>query len=217
MLAGVRGVSSPLSPQDDCWETDRDAEGKLVPDPAVFPLGFDATRAHIAAAGMTLGMYIARGSVTCDGRPGMLYHEASDAAQFAAWGISFLKLDSCGSYGGRTAWFEYSLIADELRAAFASPPYVEVCEEFFQVRPTGEASYGDVAYTLGPWLSEGLPVDTIANALLVEWENMVDSWSSTLGNLDAQFALTGRLVTFPGVTNHLDMLTVCMGAQTIAQ
>ena len=194
-----------------------------MPDAAVFPSGFQHTIDHIRGAGMTLGMYIARGNQTCQGRPGTLYHEAQDAAQFAAWGVSYLKLDSCDGYGGRTAWAEYSLIADALRAASTAPPYVEVCENFPWLAnnvtlPPGDASYGNSAYTLGNWLSDGLPVDTIANALLVEWENTGDSWASTLGNFDAQFFLTSRLLAFPGVASHMDMLTVCMSAaQSVAQ
>ena len=176
---------------------------------------------------MSLGMYIARGNQTCQQRPGTLYHEAADAAQFAAWNATYIKLDSCDDYGNRTAWQEYSIIADALRAAYAAAslpaPYVEVCELFPWLSianvtvPNGDETYGNSAYTLGNWLSEGLPVDTIANALLIEWENTYDSWESTLGNFDASFFLTSRLLAFPGVANHLDMLTVCMGKQSIGQ
>lgn len=139
-----------------------------------------------------------------------------DAAQFAAWGVQYLKLDSCGQYGNRTAWDEYALIASALRNASATPPYVELCEElpYNTSQYPNYPTYGEVAYTTGPWLAEGLPIDTIANTVLVEYTNMADNWAQMLSNFDAQFTLTGRMLTYNGITNHMDMLSLCMGGQS---
>ena len=117
---------------DDCSIAGRDAQGNLIPDPAVFPSGFQHTVDKIRGAGMQLGMYTARGNVTCEGRPGILGHEAQDAAWYAAQNVTYLKFDSCGEYGNRTAFDQYRIINDALRAAWAAvgtpPPFVEVCE-----------------------------------------------------------------------------------------
>ena len=78
---------------DDCWALpSRGANGSQQADPAVFPEGFAATVAYIASLNMTTGLYTARGSNTCDARAGSCGHEALDAATYAAWGISYIKV-----------------------------------------------------------------------------------------------------------------------------
>jgi hypothetical protein len=204
---------------DDCWSV-RLPNGTLTPDPAVFPSGFQKTIDAINSAGMQLGMYTARGAITCANRPGILGHETEDAAQFASWGVKYLKLDSCGDYGNMSAWDEYSLIGQALRAASSTPPYVELCEMFAYDTTNhnqGNPVVPGVAYTTSPWLLEGLPVDTIADALLVEWVNMEDDWKTLLSNFDAQFELTSRALTYAGLTNHMDMMTLCSGGMTLAE
>lgn len=133
--------------------------------------------------------------------------------------VQYLKLDSCGQYGNRSAWQEYSLIGSALRAAGAAP-YVELCEQFAYDTTNhsqGNPVYPGVAYTTGPWLSEGLPVDTIADALLVEWVNMADNWRVMMSNLDAQFQLAARAMTYAGLTNHMDMMTICSGGMSVEE
>eukprot|EP00759_Apiculatamorpha_spiralis_P016325 PhF_6_TR22566/c0_g1_i4/m.32134/K07407/E3.2.1.22B, galA, rafA; alpha-galactosidase len=202
---------------DDCWVSGRDPQGNIIPDPKVFPSGFNATVARIAQAGMKLGLYTARGANTCEGRPGILGHEAQDAAFYAAHNTSYLKVDSCGNYGNLSAWEEYDAVAKALRGAFQSrgisPPYVETCEMLTYLHnPTNYPLYGPEAFTVGPWLAEGLPIDTIANAVLIEFKNMVDTWDQTMSNYDASYYLTSRMLTMAGLTNHLDMMTLCMGS-----
>ena len=47
---------------DDCWMThERDASGRLVPDPARFPNGIAGTAAYVHAKGLKLGIYAERG------------------------------------------------------------------------------------------------------------------------------------------------------------
>jgi alpha-galactosidase len=81
---------------DDCWSLkQRDEAGNLVPDPAKFPSGMKALSDYIHAKGLKFGMYSCVGTHTCAGYPGSFEHEFQDAAQFAEWGVDFLKYDYC--------------------------------------------------------------------------------------------------------------------------
>jgi len=56
-----------------------------------------------------------RGNKTCDGRPGSLGYETKDANTYAAWGVDYLKLDSCNLDETPTV-VEYSRMRDALNA-----------------------------------------------------------------------------------------------------
>jgi alpha-galactosidase len=81
---------------DDCWMThSRDAAGKLVADPAKFPNGLGHIGTQLHNRGLKFGLYQDIGTTTCGGYPGSWGHFQSDADQFAAWGVDFIKLDGC--------------------------------------------------------------------------------------------------------------------------
>lgn len=81
---------------DDCWmEKSRDKAGHLVADPAKFPHGISGISAYVHSKGLKLGIYEDAGRQTCAGYPGSLYHEETDAADFARWGVDLLKYDNC--------------------------------------------------------------------------------------------------------------------------
>ena len=81
---------------DDCWSLrERDAEGKLVVDPAKFPSGMKALSDYIHSKRLKFGMYSSACTHTCDGYPGSFEHEFQDAKQFAEWGVDYLKYDYC--------------------------------------------------------------------------------------------------------------------------
>ncbi|MCX4903522.1 ricin-type beta-trefoil lectin domain protein [Streptomyces sp. NBC_00878] len=81
---------------DDCWMTKtRNSAGQLVPDPVKFPSGISGTAAYIHSKGLKLGIYESAGSATCQGYPGSLGHEQTDANSFASWGVDYLKYDNC--------------------------------------------------------------------------------------------------------------------------
>lgn len=81
---------------DDCWSLkERDAHGRLVADPAKFPSGMRSLADYIHSKGLKFGMYSCAGTHTCAGYPGSFEHEFSDAAQFAEWGVDYLKYDYC--------------------------------------------------------------------------------------------------------------------------
>ncbi len=102
---------------DDCWMAyDRDSEGNLQPDPARFPSGIAAIADYVHLRGLKLGIYSSAGTLTCQGRPASIGHEAQDAARFAEWGVDFLKYDNCGDHLGLTAIERYTRMRDALLA-----------------------------------------------------------------------------------------------------
>ena len=81
---------------DDCWSLrERDSEGRLVADPEKFPNGMKALADYVHEKGFKFGMYSCCGTRTCAGYPGSFEHEFEDAAQFAEWGVDYLKYDNC--------------------------------------------------------------------------------------------------------------------------
>ena len=81
---------------DDCWSLrDRDAEGRLVADPAKFPNGMKAVADYVHSKGLKFGMYSCAGIMTCAGYPSSYDHEFVDAQTFADWGVDFLNYDFC--------------------------------------------------------------------------------------------------------------------------
>ncbi len=58
---------------------------------------------------------LARGNLTCAGRPGSLGYETKDANTYATWGVDYLKFDTC-HINGTPAVIEYSIMRDALNA-----------------------------------------------------------------------------------------------------
>ena len=84
---------------DDGWQVDRAGTGEngtIIEDPARFPSGMKAVAAAVHAQGLKFGVYTARGSRTCQNRPGAFEHELIDAATYCDWGLDYLKNDNCG-------------------------------------------------------------------------------------------------------------------------
>lgn len=84
---------------DDCWQVDRDANGRIVPDAERFPEGMKALADYVHAKGLKFGIYTDAGRKTCQGRPGSYGHEAEDARTYAEWGVDYVKIDWCYSDG----------------------------------------------------------------------------------------------------------------------
>ncbi|MDE1145589.1 MAG: glycoside hydrolase family 27 protein [Azospirillaceae bacterium] len=101
---------------DDCWHGARDAHGDIQADPARFPSGIKALADYIHSKGLLFGIYSDAGKRTCGKRPGSLGHEYQDAAQYAAWGVDYLKYDWCYT-GTLDAKAAYTLMSDALRAS----------------------------------------------------------------------------------------------------
>jgi alpha-galactosidase len=127
---GLRDVGYRFVDLDDCWAApQRDAAGRLVPDPVRFPHGIAALADYVHARGLRLGIYTSAGTLTCDARgfPASLGHETADAASFAAWGVDYVKEDDC-STAGTDAIARYTTMARALRAT-GHPMVFAVCDK----------------------------------------------------------------------------------------
>lgn len=93
---------------DDCWQVDRLPNGTIVPDPVRFPSGMRALSDYVHSQNLKFGLYTARGSGTCQGRPGSLNHEYIDAATYCSWGLDYIKIDGCrGAKDANTSWSRF--------------------------------------------------------------------------------------------------------------
>ncbi|MFJ4201006.1 NPCBM/NEW2 domain-containing protein [Streptomyces sviceus] len=177
---------------DDCWALpNRDADGKLVPDPVRFPNGIKAIADYAHSKGLKLGIYTSAGTKTCDsaGFPGALGHEYSDARQFADWGVDYLKYDNCNNQGV-DARLRYTTMRDALEAT-GRPIVYSICE-WGQNKPWEWAA--DVGHL---WRTTG---------------DISDTWGSMLSILKQNLPLAPH--AGPGHWNDPDMLEVGNGGMT---
>ncbi|MET9072357.1 NPCBM/NEW2 domain-containing protein [Streptomyces sp. NPDC004232] len=177
---------------DDCWALpNRDANGKLVPDPARFPNGIKAVADYVHSKGLKLGIYTSAGIKTCNsaGFPGALGHEYSDARQFADWGVDYLKYDNCNNLGV-DARSRYRTMRDALRAT-GRPIVYSICE-------WGENKPWEWAADVGHlWRTTG---------------DISDDWGSMVSILKQNLPLAPY--AGPGHWNDPDMLEVGNGGMT---
>ncbi|MFD7819531.1 NPCBM/NEW2 domain-containing protein [Streptomyces sp. NPDC059785] len=193
---GLRDAGYEYVNLDDCWALpERDADGKLVPDPARFPDGIAAVADYVHAKGLKLGIYTSAGTKTCSsvGFPGALGHEYSDARQFADWGVDYLKYDNCNNQGV-DAKQRYTTMRDALADATRAtgrPIVYSICE-WGQNKPWEWAA--DVGHL---WRTTG---------------DISDNWSSMLSILKQNLPLAPY--AGPGHWNDPDMLEVGNGGMT---
>ena len=94
--SGLRDAGYQYLVIDDTWtEQRRDKNHHLIPDLEKFPNGIKPIADYLHQRGLKLGIYSCVGSMTCTKHPGSYEHEFIDAADFAAWGVDFLKYDYC--------------------------------------------------------------------------------------------------------------------------
>ncbi|MFF3372445.1 NPCBM/NEW2 domain-containing protein [Streptomyces sp. NPDC002680] len=189
---GLKDVGYEYVNLDDCWALpQRDADGKLVPDPVRFPNGIKAVADYVHAKGLKLGIYTSAGTKTCNsaGFPGALGHEYSDAQQFADWGVDYLKYDNCNNQGV-DAKSRYTTMRDALLAT-GRPIVYSICE-WGQNKPWEWAA--DVGQL---WRTTG---------------DISDTWGSMLSILKRNLPLDGY--AGPGHWNDPDMLEVGNGGMT---
>ena len=103
---------------DDCWSLmERDAQGRLVPDPAKFPRGMKALSDDVHELGFLFGMYSCAGVRTCAGYPSSFDHEFIDAKTFAEWGVDYLKYDFCNFPSRAEGKNRYATMSMALKAS----------------------------------------------------------------------------------------------------
>jgi alpha-galactosidase len=112
--SGMRDAGYTYLVLDDGWMAKkRDADGNLVADPNKFPSGMKAIGDYIHSKGLKYGIYEDRGKWTCQQLPGSFKHEQADMTIFAAWGVDYIKMDSCfAENNGRLSTEDYRIYRD---------------------------------------------------------------------------------------------------------
>jgi len=141
---------------DDCWATARDdGTNRIIPDPKGFPDGMRAVADYVHSKGLKFGLYTDRGWFTCGTRPGSQGHEEIDAQTYAAWGVDYLKEDSCNApHNPDKAFEQYGIMRDALNAT-GRPIFFALCGWNPWYAPYG-ASLGNswrVAVDVNNWSS----------------------------------------------------------------
>lgn len=190
--SGMRDAGYMYIVIDDCWQIDRDADGRIVVDAERFPSGMPALIEYVHSKGLKFGIYSDAGTMTCQERPGSKDHELIDAQTYAAWGVDYLKFDWCHT-AGQTQQEAYTNMRDALYKA-GRPIVFSICE------------WGSSQ----PWLWAG-PVGNL-------WRttgDISDNWKSMTGILDKQTDLWRY--AGPGHWNDPDMLEVGNGGMSTAE
>lgn len=111
VASGMRDAGYTYLVLDDGWMADtRSADGALPADPNKFPSGMKAVADYVHGKGLKFGIYQDRGHSTCMQFPGSFRHEQQDMNTFAAWGVDYIKLDSCfAEINGRLSSQDFGL------------------------------------------------------------------------------------------------------------
>ncbi len=151
--SGMRDAGYQYVNLDDGWALPWRDKGHLVPDPGRFPNGFKALSDYLHSKGLKFGIYEDRGKLTCVGKcPGSYGFETTDAKDFAAWGVDYLKYDNCNPVFTTTQAGDYRRMRDAL-AATGRPILFSICAwEFKDWMPrTGQLwrTTGDITDSWG--------------------------------------------------------------------
>ncbi|KAK8147714.1 hypothetical protein G3M48_001184 [Beauveria asiatica] len=93
---GLRDAGYNYVNIDDCWQVKNGRiDGHIAVNRDKFPDGIDGLAKKIHALNLKMGIYSTAGTTTCAGYPASLEHEDIDAADWASWGIDYLKYDNC--------------------------------------------------------------------------------------------------------------------------
>ena len=109
--SGMRDAGYQYLVLDDAWmAAERDDKGALQADPVKFPKGMKEIGDYIHSKGLKFGIYEDRAYRTCQSLPGSFGHEQIDMETFAAWGVDYIKMDSCSAEGnGRLSSEDYAI------------------------------------------------------------------------------------------------------------
>ncbi len=199
--SGMKSAGYQYIVIDDCWQIGRDAAGNILADPEKYPHGIKALADYVHSKGLKFGIYTDAGVKTCAGRPGSLGHEYQDAAQYARWGVDFVKEDWCNTVSGQSSEASYTVMRNAL-AATGRPIVFSICE------------WGSTK----PWLWAG-PIGNMWRAT----GDIQDCWDckrpwggngvlQILDLMDPIYSYSG-----PGHWNDADMLEVGNGGMTDAE
>ena len=69
VASGMKDAGYEYVVVDDCWQGERDAAGRMVPDKERFPSGMKALADYVHSKGLRFGLYSDAGEFTCATRP----------------------------------------------------------------------------------------------------------------------------------------------------
>jgi alpha-galactosidase len=111
---------------DDCWQLPgRDANNHVIVDATKFPNGMKSLGDYLHKLGLKFGIYSSAGTMTCQQRAGSLTYEQTDAADYASWGVDYLKYDNCYNLG-LPGPARYNAMRDALNRT-GRPIYYSLC------------------------------------------------------------------------------------------
>eukprot|EP01116_Phalansterium_solitarium_P005205 TRINITY_DN1661_c0_g1_i4.p1 TRINITY_DN1661_c0_g1~~TRINITY_DN1661_c0_g1_i4.p1 ORF type:complete len:450 (-),score=144.81 TRINITY_DN1661_c0_g1_i4:76-1425(-) len=204
----------------------RDAQGRIVPDPAKFPDGMKAVADYVHASGLKLGIYTAPHKQTCGGYTGSLGHEAVDAQTFADWGIDFAKLDAgcrmdCSIHDG-CLLTSLTAMRDGLNATGRRIVYYiddgnptsgpKVYNPYRRSWPDNEFTRTHIATSWSEFVCSWGP--DMANMWKI-WFDRWDGWQSLLDNTHQQVGM--QWFQSANAFNNPDFMTVGQGGMTQGQ
>lgn len=200
--SGLAGDGYSTVTLDDGWQgtssATRTSTQPLTWNPQSFPHGIPWLAAQLKSMGLNLGIYTAIGKNTCTDSghlAGSYGHYAQDAATFASWGVTFVKVDSCKGLPAGTS--DAQLTSDFSQfGGYITSRGMTYSEELPVLLPVGSAQY----------FAAIAASSQFANMWRVAPdENFTQSPSFTiLGHLADDLPLHGY--ARPGHWNDLDML-----------
>jgi len=95
VTTGMKDAGYQYVTLDDCWQLPTRENGHLVANPETFPNGIKPLANYLHSKGLKLGIYSCRGRFTCEKKAGSYDYENTDAQDFAAWGVDYVKYDNC--------------------------------------------------------------------------------------------------------------------------
>eukprot|EP00041_Stephanoeca_diplocostata_P014885 m.281600 g.281600 ORF g.281600 m.281600 type:complete len:307 (+) comp19841_c0_seq8:236-1156(+) len=115
--SGLRDAGYTYLNLDDCYVGSRAPNGTLLPDFRKFPSGMRDLSDYVHSKGLLFGVYTARCTNTCAGRPASMHHEVEDAHTFSdLWNVDYVKEDSCSGCGKVNATEQYATMSAALNA-----------------------------------------------------------------------------------------------------
>jgi hypothetical protein len=185
---------------DDCWMAHtRDSSGNLVADPVKFPHGMDYVGQQLHAMGLKFGIYEDAGTNTCQGAAGSYGHFDTDAADYAKWGVDYLKLDYCyqplSDYPGKTPAQVAQIVYTQASQALLKTGRPMVFSESAPAYYYDGQDFWDIMKWIG---QEG--------NLWRVGDDIADNWSSVLTNYTQTSTPGLARYAGPGHWNDADML-----------
>jgi alpha-galactosidase len=214
--SGLRDAGYKYVNIDDCWQEKRGADGHIVPFQSKFPSGMKALGDKIHALGLRFGIYSCAGERTCEGWPGSYGYETTDAADYASWGVDYLKYDFCGFEKvahQKSPRHYYSVMRDALNAT-GRPILFSMCNwGVGQPHLWGESQGGRWVNTVGNSWRTGRDVFAAWDEHAARAELHLPGFLQSIETAVEQQAAYG-VNAGPGSFNDPDMLVVGLDSMT---